>query len=62
MTAVGEVDPKTAGRYSSISRAAGSLHPECPPPIVLIETRDRHILVKEYDANTIVLKCSPSED
>jgi hypothetical protein len=26
------------------------------------ETDESHILVKDYDSMTIVLKCSPSED
>mmetsp|Transcript_1930 Transcript_1930/g.3064 ORF Transcript_1930/g.3064 Transcript_1930/m.3064 type:complete len:90 (-) Transcript_1930:172-441(-) len=61
ISAVGELEPKHSGRYSSISRTAGSLNQDCPPPVVLIETRDRHILVKDYDSNTIVLKCVPTE-
>ena len=60
--AAGELDAKNAGRYCSISRLAGSLDSNSPPPVVLIETRDRHILVKEYDGNTIVLKCAPNSD
>lgn len=61
-TAVGEINPQMCGRYSSITRTAGSLHSDMPSPIILIETRDSHILVKEYDENTVVLNCAPSED
>ncbi len=61
-SAVGELNAKDAGRYSSISRLAGALEPNSPPPVILIETRERHILVKECDTNTVVLKCLPNSD
>ena len=60
--AVGELQSKSAGRYCSISKVAGSIDLSSPPPVVLIETTDHHILVKECDANTVVLKCLPNSD
>mmetsp|Transcript_12629 Transcript_12629/g.12265 ORF Transcript_12629/g.12265 Transcript_12629/m.12265 type:complete len:91 (+) Transcript_12629:179-451(+) len=62
ITAKGEIDGSDAGRYSSISRQASSLHPDQAPPTVLIETNDRNILVKDYDSKTIVLRCQLSKE
>lgn len=60
--AKGEINGADAGRYSSISRQASSLHSDQSPPTVLIETTDRNIIVKDYDAMTIVLRCAlPNE-
>lgn len=62
ISAVGLLNPKNTGRFCAISRVASSLSPECPPPTILIETRDMDILVKDYDGMTIVLKCTPNDD
>ena len=60
--AKGEINGADAGRYSSISRQASSLHSDQSPPTVLIETTERNIIVKDYDAMTIVLRCAlPNE-
>ena len=60
--AKGEINGIDAGRYSSISRQASSLHSDQSPPTVLIETNDRKIIVKDYDAMTIVLRCALPND
>ena len=60
--AVGDINQNGVGRYCSISKLASSLIPDCPPPTVLIETRDSNLLVKDYDGVTVVLKCAPTED
>mmetsp|Transcript_8775 Transcript_8775/g.14946 ORF Transcript_8775/g.14946 Transcript_8775/m.14946 type:complete len:89 (-) Transcript_8775:297-563(-) len=61
ISAVGELSAQQAGRYASISRTATSLNADTPAT-VLIETDESHILVKDYDSMTIVLKCHPTED
>ncbi len=62
LIAVGDLNPSSTGRLASLARVASSLNPECPPPSILIETRDTNILVKDYDGMTIVLKSTPTDD
>ena len=54
----GELHSSLSGRFSSISRAAAALEAEHTAPIVLIETEERNILVKEYDSLTVALRCT----
>jgi hypothetical protein len=53
----GEIKGTLAGRFASISHQASLIHPDQPPPTILIETRDRKVLVKDYDSMTIALRC-----
>ena len=59
-----EVSPDKSGRYSSIAKLAADLSsdPNETSPSILIETDDRNLLVKEYDAMVIVLSCTKSEN
>ena len=56
-SANGELKGNLAGRFASIAHQAALIHADQPPPTVLIETRDRKVLVKDYDSMTIALRC-----
>ena len=51
----GELVGSNAGRFVSLTRLAGSLHPDQQTPNVLIETQTRNIVVKDYDGMTIAM-------
>ena len=55
-TGKGELDKKSAGRYTSLSREAGKLHVGQPAPKIVIETTKANVLIKSYDAVTVVVK------
>ena len=52
----GDLDKKVAGRFTSISREATKMHPNVQAPKVIIETSRSNILIKSYDAVTVVVK------
>ncbi|KAJ1440169.1 hypothetical protein B484DRAFT_443621 [Ochromonadaceae sp. CCMP2298] len=52
----GDIDPATAGRYTAMVREAGRMHPSIHPPKIVIETATAHVLVKSYDAGTVVVR------
>lgn len=54
----GELKGAPAGRYCAISRAASSLCPEQAAPTTIIETQTRNVVVRDYDAMTVVMRCS----
>lgn len=58
----GDMDGRLAGRFSAMSREAASLSPEQQPPVILIETRDRHIVVKDYDNITLAMSCVRTDE
>ena len=60
VSAKGELAAEKAGRYTSIVKLAGELatDPNAVSPSILIETEDRNILVKEYDALNVVISCT----
>lgn len=51
----GDLVGASAGRYVSIAKSACSIAPDAPNPTILIETENRNIVVKDYDAMVIVL-------
>ena len=51
----GELVGAPAGRYVSLSRLGGSLCPDQPAPMIVIDTKTRNIAVKDYDSMTIVI-------
>lgn len=55
-TGKGDLDKKVAGRFTSISREATKMHPNVQAPKVIIETSRSNILIKSYDAVTVVVK------
>ena len=59
--ATGELTGSKAGRFASIAHQAASIHPDQAPPTVVIETRNRKVLVKDYDSMTIALRCTKQD-
>jgi len=57
----GDLVGASAGKYVSIAKAASSISPDAPNPTILIETENRNIVVKDYDAMVIVLSINSSE-
>mmetsp|Transcript_29413 Transcript_29413/g.50433 ORF Transcript_29413/g.50433 Transcript_29413/m.50433 type:complete len:88 (-) Transcript_29413:74-337(-) len=52
----GDLEKKVAGRFTSISREAAKMHPNVQPPKIIIETSRSNILIKSYEAVTVVVK------
>lgn len=50
------MEKKVAGRFTSISREAAKMHPNVQPPKIIIETSRSNILIKSYEAVTVVVK------
>mmetsp|Transcript_34796 Transcript_34796/g.53364 ORF Transcript_34796/g.53364 Transcript_34796/m.53364 type:complete len:111 (+) Transcript_34796:130-462(+) len=59
--AKGEIDDKDSGIYTSIVRMAAQLEPD-DVPVVAMETDEAHILVKEFDGHTVVLRIPLNTD
>eukprot|EP01038_Epipyxis_sp_PR26KG_P009673 gene9673-13023_t len=58
ISAKGELEGASAGRFTAIFRNASLLNQEQTLPTVVIETEKRSVLIKEYDSMTVVLRCS----
>jgi hypothetical protein len=59
LAAKGELSANGSGQFTALNRLANSLNDETnpKPPTVLIETKTRSIVVKDYDTMTLVIKC-----
>ncbi len=58
----GEMDPKLAGRFSSMVKNAALINPDVADPTILIETASRNIVVKNYDSMTVTMSCLKAEE
>ena len=58
VSAVGSMDPKTSGVYTSLVRLASQFqgHEEGDAPLITIETAKGNLLVKEFDGHTVALR------
>ena len=57
----GDLVGASAGRYVSIAKSASCIAHDAPNPTILIETENRNIVVKDYDAMVIVLSINTSD-
>jgi hypothetical protein len=57
VSAVGSMDPKTSGVYTSLVRLASQFQGhEGDVPLITIETAKGNLLVKEFDGHTVALR------
>lgn len=63
LAAKGDLSANNAGTFTAIARLAGSLNDDTSTraPTVLIETNSGSILVKDYDAMTMTVKCASGD-
>jgi hypothetical protein len=62
IAAKGELSLGNSGRYTAISRAATLIHPHLTHPVVVIETIDRKVIVKDYGGQTVVVRCTHEDN
>ncbi len=60
--AKGELDPRLAGRFTSMVKNAALINPDTADPTILIESSSRNIVVKYYDNMTVTMSCLKSEE
>ncbi len=60
-SAKGELSQGHAGRFTAISREAADIHPHMSHPVITIETENRKIVIKDYNGQTVALRCTHEE-